>query len=734
MRGQTVVEKIVQKFVVGLEGSHVQKRIYSGDFVSIRPSYCMTHDNTAAVLQKYRKSFAGYQIKDPRQIVFTADHNIQDTSEKNLAKYQDMMRFAQSSGIDCYKPGRGIGHQIMIEEGYASPNKLVVASDSHSNMYGGVGCLGTPVVRSDAAGIWVSGQTWWIVPPVVRVNLTGTMSFNNGSLSGKDVIIALCGLLNKDQVLNCAVEFHGEGVKSLSIDDRLTIANMTTEWGALAGLFPLDQTCIDWYKSRVSRVNQELSQYRQGNAAMRQIMDLDYQYVPSFKSQLVTESSHPRLNSQLLDSLKQQLSSGEMTADPTAVYSKEITLDLSSIRDQFVSGPDAVKIGTQISFLSSAGIPNNQAGGGIKIQKAYLVSCTNSRLSDLQSAAQVLKALPARKRHVHPDVELYVSAASSQVQRDAEWSGDWQVLLNAGARPLPSGCGPCIGLGAGLLKDGEVGISSTNRNFKGRMGSRNAQTYLASPSVVTASAIAGFICAPQHLQGGNLLDDTESQDQQSKVQFQFKQNNILNSDGQSIEMLDGFQSRISGRLLFCNADNLNTDGIYPGRYTYKDDLTPQEMAQVAMENYDPDFQRIAVKGDILVGGKNFGSGSSREQAATCLKFRGIRLVIAESFSDIYKRNAFNNGLICLECPQLVQSLRSKFHYQSVNTPTINTEIMAQIDFNRGVLSTSGVSDQSVDEFRLPQLGVVAQKLIVQDGLENWLKSQQSGNQSSSIQL
>ncbi|KAI3643555.1 hypothetical protein MP228_013110 [Amoeboaphelidium protococcarum] len=723
MRGQTVVEKIVQKFVVGLEGSHVQKRIYSGDFVSIRPSYCMTHDNTAAVLQKYRKSFAGYQIKDPRQIVFTADHNIQDTSEKNLAKYQDMMRFAQSSGIDCYKPGRGIGHQIMIEEGYASPNKLVVASDSHSNMYGGVGCLGTPVVRSDAAGIWVSGQTWWIVPPVVRVNLTGTLSSENGSLSGKDVIIALCGLLNKDQVLNCAVEFHGEGVKSLSIDDRLTIANMTTEWGALAGLFPLDQTCIDWYTDRVSRVNQEFSQYRLGNAAMRQIMDLDYQYVPSVKSQSVAGSSHPRLNNQLLDSLKQQLSSGEMTADSNAVYSKEITLDLSTIRDQFVSGPDAVKIGIQISSLTSAGIPNNQASGSIRIQKAYLVSCTNSRLSDLQSAAQVIKALPAGKRQVHPDVELYVSAASSQVQRDAEQSGDWQVLLDAGARPLPSGCGPCIGLGAGLLKDGEVGISSTNRNFKGRMGSRNAQTYLASPSVVTASAIAGFICAPQHLQGQFQLDDSQSQNQYSSVQYQFKQNKILNPDNQNTEMLDGFQQRISGRLLFCNADNLNTDGIYPGKYTYKDDLTPQEMAETFW----------LVEGDILVGGKNFGSGSSREQAATCLKFRGIRLVIAESFSDIYKRNAFNNGLICLECPQLVQSLCSKFNQQSVNIPTINTEIMAQIDFNRGVLSTSGASDQSDNEFRLPQLGVVAQKLIVQDGLENWLKSQQQGDQSSYLQ-
>ena len=161
------------------------------------------------------------------QIVFTLDHNVQDFSKTNLAKYQRIEDFSRKYSIDFYPAGRGIGHQIMIEQGYAFPNSLVVASDSHSNMYGGLGCLGTPIVRTDAAAIWATGKTWWQVPEVTRVKFTNELP---PGCSGKDVIIALCGLFNNDEVLNHALEFMGPGLDSLSIDDRLTIANMTTEW------------------------------------------------------------------------------------------------------------------------------------------------------------------------------------------------------------------------------------------------------------------------------------------------------------------------------------------------------------------------------------------------------------------------------------------------------------------------------------------------------------------------
>jgi homoaconitate hydratase len=167
--------------------------------------------------------------------------------KKILRSIRKIEEFSRSMGADFYPAGRGIGHQIMCEEGYAWPGTMAVASDSHSNMYGGLGCLGTPIVRTDAAAIWATGRTWWQVPPVAKVVLENKL---NPGVTGKDVIVALCGYFNKDEVLNHAIEFSGDGIKYFSVDERLAIANMTTEWGALAGVFPIDDITIDWLKKK----------------------------------------------------------------------------------------------------------------------------------------------------------------------------------------------------------------------------------------------------------------------------------------------------------------------------------------------------------------------------------------------------------------------------------------------------------------------------------------------------
>ena len=156
---QNIVEKIAQRFAVDLEAGH---EVHAGDYLSIRPAHVMTHDNSGAVIPKFR-SIGATKVANPRQVVFTLDHNVQDESETNLAKYLKIATFAREMGIDFYPAGRGIGHQIMVEEGYAWPQTMVVASDSHSNMYGGIGALGTPIVRTDAAAIWATGRTWWQV-------------------------------------------------------------------------------------------------------------------------------------------------------------------------------------------------------------------------------------------------------------------------------------------------------------------------------------------------------------------------------------------------------------------------------------------------------------------------------------------------------------------------------------------------------------------------------------------
>ncbi len=314
----------------------------------------------------------------------------------------------------------------------------------------------------------------------------------------------------------------------------------------------------------------------------------------------------------------------------------------------------------------------------------------------------ILEKLPAivRGKKVAEGVEFYIAAASSEIQAESERNGDWQALIHAGAKPLPPGCGPCIGLGTGLLKDGEVGISATNRNFKGRMGSPNAQAYLASPAVVASSAISGKIdyaweYCPVEIEGS--------------IKIHKNKNGKAKS---SVEIIKGFSKSIEGEIIFCYQDNLNTDGIYPGKYTYIDDFTPQQQAGVVMENYDPEFKNIANEGNLLVGGFNFGTGSSREQAATALKYKGIKLVIAGTFNETYKRNALNNGFLLIECPELVNELKNKFGKEKL---TVKTKMKAEVNF----VNSSITFDKKTYSFS--SVGKAAQELIVDGGLEEWVK-------------
>ncbi|MBU0716636.1 MAG: homoaconitase, partial [Planctomycetes bacterium] len=189
MPRQNIIEKITQRYAVGLRKGQV---VRAGDFLTVRPAHVMTHDNTAAVIPKFQ-SMGAKRVADSAQPVFALDHDIQNQSEGNLAKYAKIKAFAREQGIAFFPAGRGIGHQVMTEEGFVLPGTFVVASDSHSNLYGGLGALGTPVVRTDAAALWATGQTWWQVPEVVRVNFTGRLA---PGVSGKDVIIALTGTFN----------------------------------------------------------------------------------------------------------------------------------------------------------------------------------------------------------------------------------------------------------------------------------------------------------------------------------------------------------------------------------------------------------------------------------------------------------------------------------------------------------------------------------------------------------
>jgi homoaconitate hydratase len=640
--GQTLVEKIATRYATGLGPG---EEVHARDFVSIRPQHVMTHDNTAAVMAKFRQIGVG-RIADPKQPVFCIDHDIQNRSPQNLEKYARIEAFAREHGVAFYPAGRGIGHQVMVEEGFVQPNTLVMASDSHSNLYGGLAALGTPVVRTDAAAIWATGETWWEVPEVVKVELAGRL---RPGVVGKDVIIALCGAFNQDEVLNCAVEFHGPHLDQLTMDQRLSIANMTTEWGALVGIFPFDEVLRDFLHARA-----DFFAHRGDDP--------------------------PRYTRQMVDGWY----ADRLAPDADAFYSKELVLDLDRVTPH-VAGPNHVKTITPLPEIEKR---------RVRIDRAYLLSCVNARFEDLAEAARILKG-----QRVADHVKFYVAAASAEVEQQAKAAGHWQTLVDAGAVTLPSGCGPCIGLGEGTLEAGEVGISATNRNFKGRMGSRDAQVYLASPAVVAASAVAGYICAPEPIPAAENV-------------IRVKVNTRPAAASAEVNIVEGFPPRFVGRLLLLPQDNLNTDGIYSKDYTYREDLSPEEMGKVAMLNYDPQFQSIARTGDILVGGRNFGTGSSREQAATALAFRGIRMVIAASCSQTYKRNAFNNGFVVIECPDLVDELKRQF---APNTKggalTIPTPGTATVDFGRGLISYEQT------DYPFPPLGRVPQELIAAGGTE-----------------
>jgi homoaconitate hydratase len=643
---QTVVEKVAQSH---LARGPADRPVRAGDFVSIKPRHVLTHDNTSPVMSKFR-AIGAPRILDPKQPVFALDHDIQNTSEANLAKYRAIEDFAREQGVDFYPAGTGIGHQVMVEQLYAVPGAFVVASDSHSNMYGGVGAVGTPVVRTDAAAIWATGTFWWQIPRTVQVVLEGRLP---AGATGKDVILALCGLYSQGEVLNAAVEFVGPGVASLSIEERLAIANMTTEWGALVGWLPADDKTLEFVRQR---------------------------------REILAQRGVERVEEVQLRSWEDE----PLRPDADARYAGRITLDLAAITPH-VSGPDTVQLTHPLSEIEPR---------GIAVDKAYLVSCVNSRAGDIDSAAAVL-----RGRKVADGVEFYVAAASREVQEECQRRGSWQALIDAGARPLPPGCGPCIGLGAGLLEAGQVGISATNRNFKGRMGSRDAQCYLASPAVVAASAVAGRICGPGPAAGARLEPNFEPIVAPAVAD-------------ERVEILDGFPERLAGRLVLLPQDNLNTDGIYGKDYTYRDDMTPTMMAEVIFENYDPALAASTRPGDVVVGSLNFGTGSSREQAVTALQAKGIAMVIAGSFSQTYLRNAFNNGFLCIACPELLDRLRVRFATEiDTGRKAIIPGDEIDVDFRSGSVTCAG------ETFHFPPLGEVPQALVVAGGVENQVKQQ-----------
>ena len=414
--GHTFVEKVLAR-KAGLES------VVPGQIVTVRPDKLLTHDNTAAIVKKFRQ-IGVERVADPSINVIVLDHVTPAANETYAANHKAIREFVAEQGISAfYDVGEGICHQVLPEKGHAWPGAVIVGSDSHTPTHGAFGAFAAGIGRTEAAAVMATGQIWLRVPESLRVVINGKLPRR---VSAKDVILHIIGDLRADGANYCAVEFAGETVREMSIASRMVLTNMAAEMGAKNGVVEPDDKTRAWLQGRVEH---------------------DYE---------------------------------EVHADPDAIYERVIEYDVSDLAPQ-VARPHTVD--NVVPVTEVTGTPINQALVG---------TCTNGRLEDLAAAAEVL-----RGRHVAPGVRLLVLPASREVLLAAIEQGIVTDLVTAGATLLNPGCGPCLGAHQGCMAPGEATISTANRNFKGRMGSKEAFIYLASPATVAASALTGVIADPR---------------------------------------------------------------------------------------------------------------------------------------------------------------------------------------------------------------------------------------------
>lgn len=418
MVGKTIAEKILSK--------KSGKDARAGQIVIADVDYVMVNDVTGPIaFREYDKLGTDELYKD--KMVLIPDHYVPAKDIDSAAQAKEMREFAQKHQIPNYfEIGKsGVCHQLMVEEGFAAPGRLIVGADSHTCTYGAVNALSTGIGSTEAAAVFATGKLWFKVPETIKVVVKGEF---NRYVGGKDLILRIITDIGVDGANYKAFEFHGD-VQNISVPDRLAISNMAIEAGGKAGIFPCDDLTREYIKDSVRG-----------------------EYEP-------------------------------VEADDDAVYCRTLEYDLSKL-EPFVSYP----------HLPSNGRPVREAD--VRIDQAYLGSCTNGRIEDMRIGAEIVKG-----RHVAPGVRMIVVPASQRVLKQMADEGLIDIFIEAGAFVSGPTCGACLGGYMGILAPSEVAVASTNRNFIGRMGAKDSYVYLAGPAVVAASAIAGRIVTPDDLEG-----------------------------------------------------------------------------------------------------------------------------------------------------------------------------------------------------------------------------------------
>jgi len=414
--GKTFVEKMISR--------NMGTDVSVGDIVFIKPDFCISHENASSVCRTF-KAIGVERVFDPDKIVITFDHTVPACSVEYANAHVITREFVAEQGISHFYDINGHGgvcHQIMCQEGYSAPGRVIIGSDSHTCTSGAMGALAIGVGRSEMAGVWATGDLWVRVPESIRINVTGRLRPGVGA---KDFILKVIGDFRADGADYCSVEFCGDGIAAMSVSQRMTICNMCVEMGAKNAVCKPDE-----------KVAEQLRAKMHGGA---------YEMV---------------------------------WADDAAEYKLVRDYDL----DELVPGvakPHTVDNWAPITEVA-----------GTRVDQVLIGTCTNGRLEDLQAAAEILRGRQVKVRTI-------ITPASVEILRAAIADGTLSALVDAGCTITSPGCGACIGLSYGVLGDGEVCVSTANRNFKGREGSKESQIYLASPMTAAWSALQGVISDPR---------------------------------------------------------------------------------------------------------------------------------------------------------------------------------------------------------------------------------------------
>jgi 3-isopropylmalate/(R)-2-methylmalate dehydratase large subunit len=416
--GMTITEKI-------LASRAGKASVRPGELIFAKVDFSMGSDVTVPLSAVSLRSMGTDRLHDPSRVAMVQDHFVpaKDIASAKLSKATRDFAASQP-GVNYFEVGRaGICHTVIPDEGLVVPGDVVVGADSHTCTYGALGNFATGVGSTDLAAVWALGETWFKVPSSIKVVYRGKAGH---MIMGKDLILAVCGKLGIDGATYQALEFTGEPLKHLNMNDRFTITNMAIECGAKNGIIAVDDVTLAYGKNRWQR--------------------------------------KPEI----------------FNSDPDAEYAQTLEIDLDGMEPQ-VAAP----------FL-----PSNVKGvsqvAGVKIDQVFIGSCTNGRIEDYRIAAAIMG-----DRKVHPRVRMLIIPASHKIQQMLVAEGLMAKFLEAGAEIGPSTCGPCIGGHMGILAGGEVGFYTSNRNFVGRNGAKDAQVYLGSPAIAAATAVAGEIVDPR---------------------------------------------------------------------------------------------------------------------------------------------------------------------------------------------------------------------------------------------